>query len=99
MVGRSGDLFCSGDSFRFCSDCIYLMTRIHLIGIGGSGMSGIARLLLERDYEVTGSDLNPSTLAQELAAVEDQQLEGRLTTREEALALVRRLFPREPSST
>ena len=32
------------------------MTRVHFIGIGGSGLSAIARLLKEKDYEVTGSD-------------------------------------------
>ncbi len=31
--------------------------RIHFVGIGGSGMSGIAELLKNLDFEVTGSDL------------------------------------------
>jgi UDP-N-acetylmuramate--alanine ligase len=31
--------------------------RIHLVGIGGSGMSGIAEVLLNLGYQVTGSDL------------------------------------------
>lgn len=31
--------------------------RIHLVGIGGIGMSGIARVLLASDFTVTGSDL------------------------------------------
>jgi UDP-N-acetylmuramate--alanine ligase len=31
--------------------------RIHLVGIGGAGMSGIARILLQRGYQVSGSDL------------------------------------------
>lgn len=30
--------------------------RIHLIGVAGSGMSGIAALLLELGHEVSGSD-------------------------------------------
>jgi UDP-N-acetylmuramate--alanine ligase len=33
---------------------------IHLVGIGGAGMSGIARLLLSRGIRVTGSDLKGS---------------------------------------
>ena len=33
---------------------------IHLIGIGGSGMSGIAEVLLTLGYKVTGSDLSQS---------------------------------------
>lgn len=41
------------------------MTRVHFIGIGGSGLSAIARLLKESGYEVTGSDkvLSPFALA------------------------------------
>jgi UDP-N-acetylmuramate--alanine ligase len=31
--------------------------RIHMVGIGGSGMSGIAEILLDLGYSVTGSDL------------------------------------------
>ncbi len=42
------------------------MTHVHLIGIGGSGLSAIARLLLERGYTVSGSDLELSPLAQEV---------------------------------
>lgn len=32
--------------------------RLHLVGIGGTGMSAIAQVLLDRDYHVSGSDLN-----------------------------------------
>jgi UDP-N-acetylmuramate--alanine ligase len=42
--------------------------RIHFIGIGGSGLSAIARLLLESGQIVSGSDRTLSPLAQELAA-------------------------------
>ncbi|MBE0699870.1 MAG: UDP-N-acetylmuramate--L-alanine ligase [Anaerolineaceae bacterium] len=42
--------------------------RIHFIGIGGSGLSAIARLLLESGYTVSGSDRTLSPLAQDLAA-------------------------------
>ncbi len=41
--------------------------RIHLIGIGGSGLSSIARFLLESGCAVSGSDRLLSPLAQELA--------------------------------
>ena len=34
------------------------ISRIHLIGIGGIGMSGIAELLIRHGYIVSGSDLN-----------------------------------------
>ncbi len=40
--------------------------RIHLIGIGGSGLSAIARILHERGMKVSGSDRAWSPLAQEL---------------------------------
>ena len=33
--------------------------HIHLVGIGGSGMSGIAEVLLTLGYKVSGSDLQP----------------------------------------
>jgi UDP-N-acetylmuramate--alanine ligase len=42
------------------------MTRVHLIGIGGSGLSAIARLLLESGETVTGSDRALSPEAQAL---------------------------------
>ncbi len=42
--------------------------RIHMIGIGGSGMSGIAEVLVNLGYEVAGSDLRESAVTQRLAA-------------------------------
>ena len=42
--------------------------RVHFIGIGGSGLSAIARLLVESGYVVSGSDRVPSALALDLAA-------------------------------
>jgi len=41
--------------------------QIHCVGIGGIGISAIARVLLERGYRVSGSDLRPSAVAQALA--------------------------------
>ncbi|NLK51668.1 MAG: UDP-N-acetylmuramate--L-alanine ligase [Syntrophomonadaceae bacterium] len=38
----------------------------HFIGIGGVGMSGIARVLLSQGYKVTGSDLNSSEITCQL---------------------------------
>jgi len=43
------------------------MTHVHFIGIGGSGLSAIARLLLESGYEVTGSDRTLSPLGEDLS--------------------------------
>jgi len=42
------------------------METIHFIAIGGQGMSGIARILLDRGYKVTGSDLKASSLTERL---------------------------------
>jgi UDP-N-acetylmuramate--alanine ligase len=44
------------------------MTHIHLIGIGGTGISAIARLLLEMGYTVTGSDRVESPFTRDLRA-------------------------------
>ena len=37
-----------------------LLAKVHLVGIGGAGMSGIARILLARGREVSGSDARDS---------------------------------------
>ncbi|MBI4042378.1 MAG: UDP-N-acetylmuramate--L-alanine ligase [Deltaproteobacteria bacterium] len=41
--------------------------QIHFIGIGGIGMSGIAELLLNLGYQVSGSDLKSSSVTEHLA--------------------------------
>lgn len=43
--------------------------RIHLVGIGGSGMSGIARILKEMGKDITGSDLNSSEVTSRLESI------------------------------
>ncbi|MES0873862.1 UDP-N-acetylmuramate--L-alanine ligase [Sinimarinibacterium thermocellulolyticum] len=43
--------------------------RIHMLGIGGSGMAGIAEVLLNLGYEVSGSDLKDSAVTRRLAAL------------------------------
>ena len=40
--------------------------KVHIIGIGGIGMSAIARMLLGFGFKVTGSDLNDSKITREL---------------------------------
>jgi UDP-N-acetylmuramate--alanine ligase len=40
--------------------------RIHFVGIGGAGMCGIAEVLLNQGYEVTGSDVKASENTQRL---------------------------------
>ena len=43
--------------------------RIHFVGIGGSGMSGIAEVLANQGFEVSGSDLGESVTTRRLAAL------------------------------
>ena len=40
--------------------------HIHFVGIGGSGMSGIAEVLLNQNYQVSGSDLAAGAVVQRL---------------------------------
>jgi UDP-N-acetylmuramate--alanine ligase len=43
------------------------VTRFHIVGIGGAGMSAIARILLARGHQVTGSDSGTWPLAEALS--------------------------------
>lgn len=43
--------------------------HIHFVGIGGSGMSGIAEVLLNLGYRISGSDLSQSAVTQRLASL------------------------------
>jgi UDP-N-acetylmuramate--alanine ligase len=43
--------------------------KLHFVGIGGIGMSGIAELLLNLGYQVSGSDLRLSPVTERLAAI------------------------------
>ena len=40
--------------------------KIHIVGIGGIGMSAIARVLVQMNYSVSGSDATPSSLTHKL---------------------------------
>ena len=43
------------------------LRNFHFIGIGGAGMSAIAYVLIKRNYNVSGSDLNSGTVSARLA--------------------------------
>lgn len=45
------------------------LQRIHFIGIGGAGMSGIAEILLSLGYKVSGSDVKRSWVTERLAGL------------------------------
>jgi UDP-N-acetylmuramate--alanine ligase len=50
--------------------------QIHFVGIGGIGMSGIAEVLLNLGYKVSGSDLKSSSATQRLAGLGAAVFEG-----------------------
>ncbi len=52
------------------------MRRAHFVGIGGIGLSAIARVLLERRWAISGSDLQLSPVALSLAEAGAQVSEG-----------------------
>ena len=43
--------------------------QVHFVGIGGSGMSGIAEVLANIGYDVTGSDLSQNAMTERLASL------------------------------
>jgi len=50
--------------------------RIHFVGIGGAGMSGIAEVLANQGYEVSGSDLGLNAATQRLSALGVRIVQG-----------------------
>src|ERR1700720_4037698 len=53
--------------------------RIHFVGIGGIGMSGIAEVLLNLGYKISGSDLKSSSVTQRLCGLGATIFEGHAT--------------------
>lgn len=51
------------------ADVMHAFKRVHLIGIGGSGMSGIAEVLLNLGYAVSGSDSASNSVTTRLAGL------------------------------
>jgi UDP-N-acetylmuramate--alanine ligase len=45
------------------------VSRIHFVGIGGAGMGGIAEVLLNEGYQITGSDLSANQVVQRLTTL------------------------------
>jgi UDP-N-acetylmuramate--alanine ligase len=64
----------SGDSVPMFAK----IQRIHFVGIGGIGMSGIAEVLLNLGYRISGSDLKSSPVTQRLAALGAAIFEGHI---------------------
>jgi UDP-N-acetylmuramate--alanine ligase len=62
--------------------------RIHLVGIGGIGMSGIAEVLLTLGYSVSGSDTKASTITERLQNLGATIYEGHKATNVEGAHVV-----------
>jgi UDP-N-acetylmuramate--alanine ligase len=50
--------------------------RVHFVGVGGIGMSGIAEILLNLGYKISGSDLKTSAVTERLASLGTITFEG-----------------------
>jgi len=62
--------------------------RIHLIGVCGSGMSGLARLLLAQGHDVSGSDLVAATDASDYVPEGVRYFEGHAASNVDGVNLV-----------
>jgi UDP-N-acetylmuramate--alanine ligase len=68
VVAAASDLYRGGHILRICFGGVYLMKHVHLIGIGGTGLSAIAQVLLEQGFTVSGSDREASPLFNAVSA-------------------------------
>ncbi len=59
----------AGSNRRHAANSMGRMRRIHFVGIGGAGMSGIAEVMLNLGYEVSGSDQRESDVTRRLAGM------------------------------
>jgi UDP-N-acetylmuramate--alanine ligase len=57
-------------------DLAQVFRRVHFVGIGGSGMSGIAEVLCTLGYEVSGSDASENAATRRLAALGARVMRG-----------------------
>src|SRR5215217_5657476 len=57
--------------------------RVHFVGIGGAGMSGIAEVLLNLGYQVSGSDLSDTPVTVRLQKLGAQVFKGHDSTQVE----------------
>jgi len=60
----------------FFTDFIVKQRHIHFVGIGGIGMSGIAEILLNLGYTISGSDVKESSVTARLASLGARVIEG-----------------------
>src|SRR5438105_11833252 len=72
--------------------------RIHFIGIGGIGMSGIAAILLTMGYAVSGSDLRQSAFTERLGGMGAMIYQGHTAENAAAADVVVRSSAVSPSN-
>ncbi len=76
LVEHPGDLLRRCNRICVCTGGVLVKKHVHFIGIGGTGLSAIARLLLESGYEVSGSDRTASPLARDIESAGAQVFIG-----------------------
>ena len=64
------------------------INTIHFVGIGGSGMGGIAEVLLNLGYRVQGSDLKPNAVTQRLTELGARLFTGHSASHVEGVDVV-----------
>jgi UDP-N-acetylmuramate--alanine ligase len=52
---------------RYAAETMGRVRRLHFVGIGGAGMNGIAQVMLNLGYEISGSDIRENAATQRLA--------------------------------
>lgn len=62
--------------------------RIHFVGIGGAGMSGIAEVLINLGYEVTGSDISENAVTTRLTSMGAKIFKGHNATQVQGAGVV-----------
>jgi UDP-N-acetylmuramate--alanine ligase len=62
--------------------------RIHFIGVGGSGMSGLAEVLLNMGYEVSGSDLKSTDVTDRIVSIGGRVFTGHAAANVEGAQVV-----------
>jgi UDP-N-acetylmuramate--alanine ligase len=65
----NGQVFMTKDTSHYKDVGMSRIKRVHFIGIGGSGMSGIAEVLINLGYQVSGSDIKESISTQRLKSL------------------------------
>jgi len=55
------------DQPRYAAEAMGRMRRLHFVGIGGAGMNGIAQVMLNLGYTVSGSDIRANAATDRLA--------------------------------